>query len=53
MSVKDKEYMLNLIHNAAACAITADPDNEETIKAIYEPRLKHFSDLITQKIGEI
>ena len=53
VSIEDKEQKIILVRDAAAHAILLNPDNEQQIKDIYEPRLQHLTNQIAAKQEEV
>ena len=53
LSIEDKEQKIELVKDAAANAILAQPENEKVIRDIYEPRLKHLNEQIVTKLKEV
>ena len=46
----DIDHTISLIHQAIASYIAEDPESEEEIKKVYEPRLAHFTKLYEAKV---
>ena len=41
---------IELINNAIVAAVLKNPEDEEGIRQIYEPRLNHFSNKLDEKV---
>ena len=52
-SIEDKELKLDLVRDAIANAILANPDDEVVIKDTYEPRLIYLAEKISEKLEQI
>ena len=50
LSIEHKEQKIELVKDAAANAILAQPENEKVIRDIYEPRLKHLNEQVVTKL---
>ena len=48
--IEDTEHTITLVYHAIAENIAKNEDNEEEIKAIYEPRLIHLAKKIETKV---
>ena len=47
------EETITLVHTAIAENIAQDPENEATIKQVYEPRLVHLAKKVKDKVLEL
>ena len=47
------EETITLVHTAIAENIAQDPENEATIKQVYEPRLVHLAKKVKDKLLEL
>lgn len=49
-NISEASEVIEMIHEAVTCNIARDPEKEEEIKEIYEPRLKFFEAKISEKV---
>ena len=49
--IRDFDRTINLVHDAIAQNIAKGPEHEKDIRAVYELRLLHLSDLVDKKVS--
>ena len=48
--IDDLEFSITLVHDAAADNLAKNPEKEDEIERIYEPRLLHLVKLVDAKV---